>query len=275
VRTLTTLLILVGLATGDTVITKMEVIHCSVVEADTVCVRLKLPSGGIRMLSTKDILEVRVADSARLAVVIAQLPATKVVLDAGQAVPAVRGRADEVGEIGAVPSERSLGRPSLDATTDRAATAGPRVPFVSLTALVGGAVYAMSVDEGSLFQLTPNVILFPTSWLGLGADLSLTSISEGSDRERITSAGPKVLLMFGGQNRIYLGAGFGVVRSEGWNSDQTGRRLKLSFGGFAYARDHIVIPLEIGVMLDKLGNSYSSESMRTIAFGVGLAGLLY
>src|SRR5512138_459463 len=74
-------------AAADTVVTATEVIPCSVQSADSNYVRMKLPSGGIRVLYTRDVYEVRLADSVGLAVLAARL--TDIVrFDSGQAVPA-------------------------------------------------------------------------------------------------------------------------------------------------------------------------------------------
>ena len=74
-------------AAADTVITAKEVISCSVVSADTNFVRLKLPRGGIRMLNTRDIHEIRLSDSSRVAELAAQLPGLEVTPDSAQPAP--------------------------------------------------------------------------------------------------------------------------------------------------------------------------------------------
>jgi hypothetical protein len=67
-------------AVADTVITAQEVIFCRVVSADTNFVRLKLPEGGIRMLYTRDVHEIRLSDSDRVADLAAQLPQVRITL---------------------------------------------------------------------------------------------------------------------------------------------------------------------------------------------------
>jgi hypothetical protein len=74
-------------AAADTVVTAKEVISCSVVSADTNFVRLKLPQGGIRMLNTRDVHEIRLSDSSRVAELAAHLPELAVTPDSAQPAP--------------------------------------------------------------------------------------------------------------------------------------------------------------------------------------------
>jgi len=60
------LLLAAATAAADTVITAKEAISCWVESADSNFVRLKLPEGGIRMLHTRDVREVRLSDSSRV-----------------------------------------------------------------------------------------------------------------------------------------------------------------------------------------------------------------
>ena len=53
-------------AAADTVVTAKEAIECWVVSCDTSFTRVKLPTGGIRMLCTRDVREVRLSDSSRV-----------------------------------------------------------------------------------------------------------------------------------------------------------------------------------------------------------------
>ena len=71
-------LLAVPTAAADTVITAEEVISCSVVLCDTNFTRLSLPSGGIRMLHTRDVREIRLSDSSRVAELTALLPDVRV-----------------------------------------------------------------------------------------------------------------------------------------------------------------------------------------------------
>jgi hypothetical protein len=87
------LLLTAATAVADTVITAREVISCRVVSADTNFVRLKLPTGGIRMFCTDDVYEIRLSDSSRVAAQSTRLPQLRVVLVAGQPVPAPAARA--------------------------------------------------------------------------------------------------------------------------------------------------------------------------------------
>lgn len=81
------LLLAAATAAADTVITANEVISCSVVSADTNFVRLKFPQGGIRMLNTRDVREIRLADSSRVAELAVRLPGLRTTLDATRPAP--------------------------------------------------------------------------------------------------------------------------------------------------------------------------------------------
>jgi len=59
------LLLAAATAAADTVVTANEVIDCLVVWSDANFTRLKLPSGGVRMLYTRDIREMRLSDPSR------------------------------------------------------------------------------------------------------------------------------------------------------------------------------------------------------------------
>ena len=81
------LLLAAALAAADTVITAEEVIPCSVVSADTNFVRLRLPDGGIRMLETHNVREIRLSDPSRVAAVAAELGHLEATPDSGRHAP--------------------------------------------------------------------------------------------------------------------------------------------------------------------------------------------
>jgi hypothetical protein len=83
-------------AVADTVVTAEEVISCSVVSASADSVRLTLAQGKSRTLPTRDVYEVRLSDTARVAELAVLVPRAKVVLDSGQPVPPPEVRAREV-----------------------------------------------------------------------------------------------------------------------------------------------------------------------------------
>ncbi len=81
-------------AAADTVITADEVISCSLVSADTCCVRLRLPQGGIRVFPTRDVREFHLSDSSRFADLASRLRPASVTPDSAQ--PALRPPAPTV-----------------------------------------------------------------------------------------------------------------------------------------------------------------------------------
>jgi hypothetical protein len=116
-------------AAADTVVTTKEVISCSVVSADADSIRFNLtrPRGRAlsgreayeltwrrrKMLSTRDVYEIRLSDSSRVAELAAQLPGVRVILDSGQPVPppAVRAREMTRLQLDRAPEARASGVP--------------------------------------------------------------------------------------------------------------------------------------------------------------------
>jgi hypothetical protein len=90
------ILLAAATAAADTVITAEEVFPCSVVAVDTNFVRIKLPQGGIRVLYTRDIYEIRLSDSSRVAEQAAQPLKARVTYDSGQPIPVPAVRALEM-----------------------------------------------------------------------------------------------------------------------------------------------------------------------------------
>ena len=87
-------LLAVATAAADTIVTTQEVVSCSVESASADSIRLKLTQGGITALSARDVYEIRLSDSSRVAELAAQLPQLRITVDSGQYVPppAVRAR---------------------------------------------------------------------------------------------------------------------------------------------------------------------------------------
>jgi hypothetical protein len=83
-------------AVADTVITADDVLIGTVGSADISFLDLKLPQGGTRIMYTRDILEVRMSDSSRVAELAAQLPQVRVTVDSGQPIPPRDVRAHEM-----------------------------------------------------------------------------------------------------------------------------------------------------------------------------------
>jgi hypothetical protein len=106
-------LLTVATAVADTVITAREVISCSVESAYPDFVFLELTRQHHRMLSTRDVYEIRLSDSSRVAELAARLPQLKVTLDSRQPVPspAVRAREREQLRLDRAREARAKGLP--------------------------------------------------------------------------------------------------------------------------------------------------------------------
>jgi len=169
--------------------------------------------------------------------------------------------------------------------------------------LVGGSV-GFARSSGALHgeyphvyvSCAPSCAVFVSRSVALGADISL-GLGSGSYRYYDYSHGydtvvtytstdiaicPKAMAMFGEPNSKYLpfiGLAFGYVRahSSGYGSayDQNGVRFKASLGLMMLAAQHVGIPLEFGLVIDRLTHSSITEDGMTLQAGIGLAGFLY
>jgi hypothetical protein len=90
-------LLAAAMAVADTVITAEEVISCRWVEsAGPDSIRFTPPGLRTGVLSTRDICEIRLSDSSRVAELAAQLPGVRVILDSGQPIPPPAVRAEQL-----------------------------------------------------------------------------------------------------------------------------------------------------------------------------------
>jgi hypothetical protein len=68
-------------AAADVVVTDKEVIKCHVISCDTISLRLEMPSGGTRTFYTRDIREIHLSDSGRVAELADRLPQVRITQD--------------------------------------------------------------------------------------------------------------------------------------------------------------------------------------------------
>ena len=148
-------------AVADTVITVREVISCSVVSVDSNFVRTKLPQGGIRMLLTREVYEIRLPDSARAAGLAAQFPMI-VKLDSGQVIPPPAVRVHALGLD--APVEPPLAAAELARWKRKGFTDGVILTPVQSLLATGGSC-GLGLTGCLLFPSSP---IFPTA-LGASA----------------------------------------------------------------------------------------------------------
>ena len=156
-------------------------------------------------------------------------------------------------------------------------------PFVAPTVLAGGGVSLLSAAGGKILQLSPNVLFFPMQWIGIGVDLSLAEAKDESYVESQLAVGPKLVLsagQTGTSHPFYLGVGYDLLQKrDGYSgypdAETEGRRVKLAIGVLAPVARHVAIPIEFGMLFDRLGSGETAEDGTVIALGVGLVGLLY
>jgi len=146
-------------AVADTVITAREVISCSVVSANTNFVRLKLPQGGVRMLSAHDIYEMRISDSGQAAELGAGLPQARVMLDSNQFIPKPTVRAHEMEQRRQDRSReaRTNGVPGYGGGIDTLPTNASQAEMVARCLSLNAAVLECDRSDDTLVELLRDV----------------------------------------------------------------------------------------------------------------------
>jgi hypothetical protein len=169
------------------------------------------------------------------------------------------------------------------AVANAAEDSSGRAAFAGPTMLAGGGVSLLSAAGGRILQLTPNVLFFPMRWIGIGVDLSLAQAADESYEESQLAVGPKLVLSAGQTGtspRIYFGVGYDLLQKrDGYSgypdAETEGRRVKLAIGVLAPVARHVAIPIELGMLFDRLGSGETAEDGTVFALGAGLVGLIY
>lgn len=160
-----------------------------------------------------------------------------------------------------------------------------RSPFDKGGTLIGGLASFTSESAGNDTRTTvaiaPSAVFFVGNGIGIGFDMSFTSVSVDNASQSIFAAGPKVMLAFGtAESNVYpyLGAGVDFITmssdQRGFSSSSaSGSIIKGGVGLMFKVSRHIGIPLELGVLVTNIGDN--KDAITTIAVGTGIAGLLY
>jgi len=215
---------------GDIVITSKEVIHGTVFQADTLYTRLTLPSGGIVVLMTRDIYEIRLTDLAQVESFTAKLPGVRVVPDTGKV----------------------FSRPKVGAEQ-----APARDPVAGGCYMIGGGANYTSTSVGgasiSTITLTPSVAYFVTRGIALGGDIMLASASTSGVSSTSTAIGPKVSFALGpsGSSSFFIGE-VGLAFAT-FGSEVTGTRTSFAIGYLPVVVGHLGIPIKLTLFIDDMG----------------------
>ncbi len=247
------LLVAVTAAAADIVMTTKEVIPCQIVDADSVAVRLKMESGGIRMLSVKDLYEIRVADQQKADWLAVVLPTTKVVVDAD---------ADEIGqEVITRPASLESASPKLDPVGSG---------HVMLAGQVGVSGVSVGETSTTTFTFSPSLTYFVARSIGIGLDIAVTSAASGASSMSTAALGPKVtgaLGPRGGSGYFLAEAGFAFTGGSGRVG---GDRTWFAVGYLPVVGSHLGLPLRLSILVDRIAD----VRMTTWQLGIGMSGLL-
>uniref|UniRef100_A0A7C3YTS8 Outer membrane protein beta-barrel domain-containing protein n=1 Tax=candidate division WOR-3 bacterium TaxID=2052148 RepID=A0A7C3YTS8_UNCW3 len=240
------LLIIVALATfskADIVITTKEVIYGTVFEADTLYTRLRLPSGGIRVVRTADVYEIRLSDITRIESLAPKIPGVRVVPDTGKVFSRPETKAERV----LLPDliERGIYK-------------------------FGGDANFTSTKGKSNLTLTPSLGYFVARGIAVGGGLTVERSSIGEMTSSLVILGPKAWFVFGprGSSGFFFSE-FGLAWAS-FGSDVTGTRTSFGVGYLPVISSGIGIPIKVSLLIDDMGPT----SVNTWVISVGLWGLV-
>ncbi len=129
-----------------------------------------------------------------------------------------------------------------------------------------------SGDRLNIFALSTGMFSFVSPGLGVGGDITFSSMSRGSSSSTSYGIGPKIGYFFdsGGTTMPFVGAGISYLGASSGGASQDAYRVKLG-GGLLIRKDHLGFTIEAAFVLDE----YKNASSNTILIGVGFAGLFY
>lgn len=238
---------------ADIVITNKEVIRCTLLEADKLYVRVRLPEGGIRVIKTEDVYEIRLSDFSRVEEFADKLPGVRVVPDTGR--------------VFAPPKIKEEEKPTID-------------PVASGNYLLGGSgsytITSISGQTSSIISLTPQIGYFLARGIAVGGEINLTSVSFGEMRQNTVAFGPKILFAIGSQKSsgFFLGEvslSYSSGIAQGSNViPGSGTRTSFAIGYLPFINNHLCIPIKLSLFIDKIDNVSATHWV----FSIGLYGIV-
>jgi hypothetical protein len=158
------------------------------------------------------------------------------------------------------------------------------------TLISGAGSFASASESGSTITtltLATNAVFFFTKGFGMGLNLSLISASTEGLSSTQVAFGPKMLVVIGKKESSvypYLGFGIGYIStSQSYTSTDyyyssstakysaSGTIISFGAGMMIKIGEHLGLPVEFGMSITNV----ESQHMKTVMFGIGLAGLLY
>ncbi len=245
-----------SIAVADVVITKNdafrgEIVSVDAIATDTFVVRLKIATGGIRVIPVADIIEVRTPDQSKADWISGTVPSMKVV----------------VGEDGEVPPLTIL------PTQPDSNSLAKDDPIRAGAWLLGGgaslSVQSVANVTSTTLSITPGISYFVARGIGLGGELNVASTAVGGNSNSTTFLGLKATGAFGPKDsRLFMLAefGLGTVGSGGSTT-----RTTLGIGVLPVAASHLGVPLKLALHLDRTGGA----TLSTWLLSVGMCALVH
>lgn len=130
-----------------------------------------------------------------------------------------------------------------------------------------------SGDRLNIFALGTGLFTFVSPGLGLGGDLTFTTMSRGGSSSTSYGIGPKLGYFFDSGERTipFIGAGISYLGATSTHGSSDGAiRAKLG-AGLLFRQDHLGIIVEAAYLMDE----YENSSSNIFLINVGFAGLFF
>jgi len=229
--------------TGDVVITTTEVIYGTVTEADTLFIRLKLPSGGIKVVKTQDIYEIRLSDFSRIEFFANKLPGVRVVPDTGKVFFRPERQAKQISFYD---------------------------PVAKGIYMFGGHGSYMSTKGSSNLALMPYLSYFVARSIALGGELTISKNTQGEFTNSFVALGPKIWFVLGASEGYNFFLGEIGLAWASFGKDVTGTRTSFGVGYLPVIAGFIGVPIKVSFLIDDMG----AISTNSWLISVGLCGLV-
>ena len=142
----------------------------------------------------------------------------------------------------------------------------------------GGDLYVGSGDRLNLFELMPSVVFFASRGIGIGAEGSLSFVSQGDNSATGLSIGPSVGYYHEGNGSSipFIAIGASIMRLGDGDNSETGYRFKAG-PGFIAKKGHLGVTAQVAYVVDrfKFDGENSATTGNMITLSVGFVGLLY
>jgi hypothetical protein len=228
---------------GDVVITNKEVIYGTVTEVDSLYTRLRLPGGGIKVVKTRDVYEIRLSDSSRIEALANKLPGVRVLPDTGKIF---------------FQPEMSAKQISFYDPVDKGIY------------MFGGHGSYLATKGGSDLILMPYFSYFVVRSIAVGGELTISRNKTGEFTNSFFALGPKVWFVLGASEGYNFFLGEIGLAWASFGKDVTGTRTSFGVGYLPVIGGYIGIPIKVSFLIDDAGG----VSTNSWLISIGLCGLV-